>query len=325
MEIMGRKLVSFHSRISFIWILFLLPGLVSVSDSKTPVQLENHPFHSRLRVKIHQGIDVEWKPLSGGFQILFKGLSLSDLGAPFGQEQQWVEPFNQLKDERLSMLRVLNSQKGVKIIGKWKFKKGPKAPAYPKMNTFHFTDQEKQEFVLDFWVRKGPTWGQVLQKEAEKKRKKAFEAIEQRLQKRVQRRKASIERNNQIADTDKFCRQKLDEQSDVFIPFKSAHQRVDYSKIYPLTMPDSDYPYFQPDGGGKEGEYIRLALSLYRRGKYALAIRTIKFFYRDIKNSNNLLQMKFLHANTLMKLGHLKGLVKHLEKIINRARVFYLK
>ncbi len=278
--------------------------LTAASKEPLPVFLQTFDDHSRLSLRVNSGIDHQWKDLPGGFEITFKGISLSDLGAPFGLESQWVEKFRDLSDSRLSLLRFYDSDEGLRVVGRWKYPKGNNAPAVPQMEFFSYRVAETSQFVLDFWLKKGPTVAEVHQKQLADKRKRAYEEMERRLKSRIQRRTASLQENTALADASQFCKRPLSPEYDVFLPFRPAHATVDFSKIYPLTHPDSDYPYWQPTGPDKESQYLRLALELYERGQQGLAIRTIEFFAKDFPKSSHRGQMKFLHANALVKLGY---------------------
>jgi tetratricopeptide (TPR) repeat protein len=298
----------------------LQPGrAIGVLPPIAPVTLDTYESHSRLSVKVHGGVDIEWKDLSGGFEVTLKGLTLVDLGAPFGQEREWVRRYSNISDQRISFLKFFDSQDGVRFVGRWRFPEGDQAPADPRMNAFYFRDLSRNRYVIDFWWKPGPTIKEARQRAFDEKRKNAFREIEKNLKNRVQRRQASIARNAELADTEKFCKEPLTEDSDIFLPFKPAHPRFDLSEIYPLSMPDNDYPYFEPEGEAQDARYVRLALDLYRKGQFGLSNRTIEFFQRDVRDKALLPQMKFLQANIFMKLGYEDKAIPLLKELMHES------
>jgi tetratricopeptide (TPR) repeat protein len=107
----------------------------------------------------------------------------------------------------------------------------------------------------------------------------------------------------EAADLTKFCKDPLNETNDVFLPFQPVHQKVDFTRWFSATTPDTHFPYYEPTSKEKDAQYVRLALQFYRQGKFALAIRTLDFFAAEHPKSEYKTEMRFLRANALIKLG----------------------
>ena len=280
------------------------------------IQLQTFSSHSRLTFRVDDSVEADWKPTVQGFQVFFKGLNYSDFGAPFGHEEKWAAQSREIHDPRLSEVRFREVPGGLMVEGNWKFATGPQAPAEPKMETFNFRDRNPSRLVVDFWVKKGPTFAEVQALEKQRAREASAKKIQNEIKTRIQRRIASEKAKASLDVVDEFCRKPLSEEKDVFLPFLPVHEKVDFSKWISLTTPDAQFPYYEPSSKARDAQYVRLALNLYRKGDYALVIRTLDFLDSEYPASKYHQEMRFLRANTLLKLD----LNADAEHILERLR-----
>src|SRR4051794_1677851 len=98
------------------------PDTRAAEPESSSIQLLTLKTHSRLIFHIDEGVPAEWKDLSGGFELNLKGVGMTDLGAPFGAEEQWARTLGEsLRDSRIAQIRFQETGFGLKISGKWKF------------------------------------------------------------------------------------------------------------------------------------------------------------------------------------------------------------
>lgn len=292
-------------RYLLIFVMALAPAFAHGAPAWTDraISIQTFNTHSRLVFRVDSGVKAEWRSTAQGFELVFKELGLVDLGAPFGGEARWLTGLSDLRDARLGDLKVAETEAGVVVTGAWKFPTGPEAPFQPQMETFEFREKTPSRFVVDFWVKPGPTHAQVV---AERERAKKYtlrKKSEEKAKRQVQRRIATLKKELDAADTQKYCQEPVNTQNDIFVRFRAVHVPIDFGKWFSLTTPDSDYPYLEPKGDEKDAQYVRLALSLYRQGKPALAIRTIEFLDTEYPKSSYRNEMHFLRGNALVKLG----------------------
>src|SRR4051794_13240545 len=110
------------SRSSTIWIITLI-GLVWVNSlglsysaiAAQSIALRSFKTHSRLVFKVGEDIPAELKATKQGFEILFKGITIIDLGASLGEEARWKGQYEKLKDDRLNRLTIDDEPEGVRI------------------------------------------------------------------------------------------------------------------------------------------------------------------------------------------------------------------
>jgi|GEM_PF-765148 len=273
-----------------------------VSDGD-PIDLLSFKTHSRLRVRIDEGVGTSWKDVPGGFELLLKGLLLSDLGAPLGGEKDWGARFSKLSDPRLSGISLSETSAGVVIKGRWKFPKGDQAPAKPVMEHFDYRENAPARLVLDFWTKDSPTVAQQkkidLERARSEERKQAEANARARDERREQREAARREEENLV----KFCQAPLDEKSDVFLEFMPVQDSFELAKHIIQNRPEDDYDWVRPDDGEKDGAHLRLALRLHREKKHGLALRTIEFFEKDFPTSRYRREMQFLKSSAQLALG----------------------
>ncbi len=290
------------------------------NPASKPVRLETLKTHSRLSLKMDDSVSYEWKRLSDGFELELKGLSLADIGAPLGDEARWASQYAALRDPRLASIELSEDTAGVKIRGRWRFPVGAQELADPQMESFDYRDKLKGALVLDFWLKDGPTVAEVQAREAAEKKQavvvKARRAEKKRAERHIARAKARV-----IAeDVTQFCHQPLTEASHVFLRFHPVHERVEFKKWFSATTPDEKFLYYEPKSKSQEAQYVRLALKLYRSGNPALAIRTIEFFDQEYPKSTFRMEMIFLRANALLKLGHKEDAEARLRSLLKQAK-----
>lgn len=278
-------------------------GALAAEPSELAIRLETLATNSRLYFQVDEGVDIDWKNVPGGFEIFFKQLTLMDLGAPFGQEKAWVAQFSEIHDERLESLSIEEKTGGLKVTGRWKFTVGNNAPAHPEMERFDYRQKSPPGYVIDFWVKKGPTVSQALKKKKEAEREVAFKKSQAEATLRAEKRALAAKQKEQATDLGRFCREPLNESEELFLHFKPAHVPVDFSRWTSRTTPDKDYSYYVPKGSSREHQYVRLAVEFYSLARPGLAIRVIEFFNEEYPKSIFNDEIKFLKANSLVKLS----------------------
>jgi tetratricopeptide (TPR) repeat protein len=293
------------------------------------VKVQSFPTHSRVIFSLDPSVETQLKPTSKGFEVLFKGISLSDLGAPLGEEAAWENQFTRTGDSRIASLHFSEVTDGVKVVGTWKFPEGKNALVNPKMETFDFRQSMTQNpsvgrnaYVVDFWLQKGAMT--LSQYKAHQKAEAQAEQVrknEDYKRSRAERRIASEKRKANIEDTTRFCAEPLSEKKDIFLQLYPVHQKVDFKRWFPTNTADEKLKYEEPEAQdkSKEASYVRLALDLYKEGKVALVLKTLDFFSAEHPNSQYRLRMKFLRANAMLKLGMAKDGETLLGDIMNEA------
>src|SRR3954466_540639 len=90
----------------------LIAALVAVSGAfalagstgSEAVRLQTFSAHSRLSLRIDEGVAAKFSSTSQGFELFLAGATLLDLGAPLGEETRWKQQFTSLKDQRVSRI-----------------------------------------------------------------------------------------------------------------------------------------------------------------------------------------------------------------------------
>jgi tetratricopeptide (TPR) repeat protein len=272
------------------------------------IQIQSFKTHSRVLFSVDETVETHLKSDAKGFEIFFKGISLSDLGAPLGEEASWGNQFGEVADSRLKTMKFSEVAGGVKVQGSWKYPMGKSALVNAQMDTFEYRQGTPPHYVLDFWLKQGGLTRSEFDNKQQAKEalaRKQREDEEKKL--RAERRIASEKRLADVEDTTRFCREPLNEKKDIFLQFLPVHPPVDFKKYFPSTTADnaSGYDYKEPEAQGTSADvkYVRLALDLYRQGKFALVLKTLDFFEQEQLKSDYRLEMKFLRANAMVKLA----------------------
>lgn len=281
-------------------------GSVSAAEhSQARTQAQTHALklltfktHSRLMVRVDEGVEVSSKNLPGGFSLFLKGIQISDLGMSEGSSQ--TVP----KDLLVESLQVIQKESGVEISGKWKFPTGKATLARPEMETFQYRDLTPPQYVLDFWIKKGPTLAEFTAASRRVHLAKLEKKAQDSERNQATRSLASVQRHALLSDSERFCELPLDESRDSFIEFYPLHQKVDFSSWFPASTPDATFEYISPEGDSEEFRSIRLALKFYREAQLGLVIRSIDFYEKGKPQPLYRNQMKFLRANAMFKLGY---------------------
>ena len=296
---------------------------VSVARADAGVKIQTFKTHSRLIVGIDETVSTQRKTTGKGFELLVKGIGLSDLGAPLGEEEKWQAQFKDVADPRITQLKFTETRDGLKIEGQWKFPSGQDAPANPQMETFEFRQSSPPQYVLDLWQKKGPTVAMVQQARTRAQKDAVEKTAQLQARMRTERRLASDKARTESEDLTRFCRQPLSESTDVFLPFQPVHEKISFQRWLPVTTPDDEpghpYTYYQSKENvdAKDEQYVHLALDLYRQGKPALVLRTLDFFDTEQPHSSRRFEMRFLRANSMIKLG----LNEEAERILKKLMV----
>lgn len=298
----------------WLFLILILEYTAIGAGPQDAIELHTFKTHSRLSFKVDEGVEAVYRELPSGFEVFFKGAAIADFGAPLGNETAWIQKQQALKDEHLAHLKIEEHPQGVKILGKWKFATGEKAPANPVMEKFDYRDKKTGSYVVDFWPKNGPTLTESRALKLKKDREAALKKAEADAKKRQDRRVAAQKKIEEAEDVLKFCKLPLAEQKDVFLAFQPAHDPVKFGRWIATTTPDSNYNYPEVEGKEKDAQYMRLALELYRQGNLALALKTADFFDAEVKQSPYRAQMAFMRANALIKLSH----KDEAEKVLNR-------
>ncbi len=266
--------------------------------------LQTFKTYSRLTLNIDGSISSRWKKTSRGFEILLPGSSLIDLGVSPEDSKYLKKQMSDLKDLRIAKLRLAEDSAGVRIIGTWKFPGGKQTLAQPVMDTFDFMEKTPPRLVIDLWVRPGLTLTDDLSQKEKHRLDTALKKMQEDEKARANSQLAIAGRNAEIHDLERYCHQPLSEKDDFFLRFHPVHPKFDLSKWLPQVTADSSFDYFQPEGKSREDQYVRLARKLYLAGNFALAIRTLGFLESEYPRSQFLVEMRFMKANALIKLGH---------------------
>ncbi|OFZ21055.1 MAG: hypothetical protein A2X94_06915 [Bdellovibrionales bacterium GWB1_55_8] len=284
----------------------LLPlgaALAAPYASAEALRIQTFKTHGRLALSVDESVPVEWKNGSRGFEILLKGIALTDLGVPSGQQEEWKANFRAAADPRLAGLSFEETASGVLIRGQWKYPIGRNAPAVPAMETFEYREKAPR-YVVDFWWKSGPTVSEVESARARVKKAQAESKARMESKQRADRRLAS-QKTRQEAESavQGFCAEPLKDSTDVFLSFLPFHEKIDFGRWFSAKVPDENYSYFIPEAKTRDAQYVRLALELYKQGKPALTVRTLEFFEREHPGSEFRYEMRLLKASALVKLG----------------------
>lgn len=287
-------------------------------------RLQTFKTHSRMVLGVDDGVPVEWKNGKEQFEIILKGLNLGDLGAPLGEEKAWIQQqqqnFQKTKDPRVAFIQFQEVPSGVKISGRWKFPQGKLALANPVMEYFDYRDKENPQYVIDFWLKKGPTLAEAqVQRLLEKRKSVSLKAVTHARQ-QVDRRLASEKLKSEMDEVTQFCREPLDDKTDIFLQFHPARTPVDFKRWFSSRAPDEHYAYFVPTGKSKDAQYIRLIHNLYRQGNWALALRTMDFLNQEFPDHNSRNDMLLLKASVYVKLGMLSEAEVILRQLMIEAK-----
>jgi TolA-binding protein len=297
----------------------LFPFVKGISSTDL-VQLETNRTHSRLKFILDPGVEVEVKNTSSAVEVLFKDISLLDLGVfRSGRTQDGSSIALALADERLGKVELIEDEDGVRLSGAWKFPKGNAELAFPEMEYFEFWNKKEPAFVLDFWHKQGPTMADY---QAQKKREESKKTHTDHQQEKkdasllAQRQIARQKNRAELDDLSHYCKETLSPKRDLFLHFRPFHDEVNFERWLSSQGADRDYPYLEPQGESKEAQYVRLAVNLYRQGKNALVLRTVGFLKSDFPESIYLAEMRFLQANSYIKLNRREEAEKIFQEIM---------
>lgn len=266
-----------------------------------PIELQTFKTHSRMTLRLDEGIAPKVTQNAQGFEVLLPGVSPLDLGMGIGSDPGVVQA---LKDHRLSGVSIEDlGAEGVRLKGRWRFPEGERALAKPEMNVFDYRQKSPGRWIMDFWVKPGPTLAEDRVNRARAAKAAEVERLESKVKQRNRRFLASEEKRKEAGTADLFCDVPLTFESDIVLPFRPVGASIDFSRWFSAVKADENYPYLEPKGDDREAEHVKLALSLYRESKPGLAIRTIEFFEKDFPNSIYKVEMQFLRANALLMLG----------------------
>ncbi len=313
-----------HLAFGFLIMTGCLISLLSFAGTQDGVSIHTLRSHSRIVFQVDQNVPATLKKSSTGFELFFKGIALSDLGAPQGKEEDWKASFKALpqmkNDPRISDLKFFENNDGVTVKGVWKFPMGTETLATPIMEVFDYREKNLPHFVLDYWVKPGPTKVSVEFSQRQKAREEALHQAEKDAQKKAVLRQEAVRLKAEAEDVLRYCKLPLSDEADIFLPFHPVHEKVEFTRWISLTTPDEHFPYYEPKSKDREAQHVRLALNLYRKGNPALAIRTLDFFDDEFKGSNYRHEMSFLRANSLIKLGYPEESYKLLSRLTGDAK-----
>ncbi|MEN9723484.1 MAG: hypothetical protein RJB38_1470, partial [Pseudomonadota bacterium] len=332
---MSRKLVRTVVQISAAaWALSALASGLFLSCAQADtisdfISIQNFKLHGRVSFKVDSSVEVEQLKADAqkkgkatdGFRLLFKGITLSDLGAPFGAEKEWTQRVEALssRESRLAGLTLLEQADGVVVVGKWRFPGGAARLADPRMETFHYRHAEASRYVVDFWLKPGPTVAAAQAAQERKLRQERLAAAERRLKSRRDRRIANEKDRGELDDNLRFCREPWGEQREVFLPYKPLRVDFDFSKVLPQKTADQHHDYFKPEGESEEAQLFRLALKLYRGKKFALSLKTLEFLESRVHSSAIRVESLFLKANALAALEFKEPALAQLKAVTSLA------
>ncbi len=289
------------------------------------IRLQSFKTHGRVSLRVDPSVEVQALSApepSQGFVLLLKGLVLSDLGAPFGAEQQWAREVEAVavRESRLSKLTLTEREDGVVVSGKWKFAPGSAAPADPKMETFHYRKTDTSDYVIDFWPKPGPTVGEVKAAAERKARDARLAAARKKMKGRQERRIANEKLRAELDDNLRFCREPWNEKREIFLPFRPLQTEFDFSKVLPAKSADKNHEYLKAAGESEEASLFRLAVKLHRSGKPALVLKTLDFLESRASQPEIKIEARFLKANALIELGYDEPAMAQLKLVLTEGR-----
>ncbi|MFZ9596410.1 MAG: tetratricopeptide repeat protein [Bdellovibrionia bacterium] len=268
--------------------------------------LKTFKTHSRLVVRVDPSVPVSLKTHAQGFEILLKGLTLLDF-VPSAESHELSgsarESLQGLHDLRLQKLDLKEGDEGIRVLGRWSFPKGKQALATPQMETFEFWEKKPQAYVLDFWLKEGPTLREIEALNRKKTEVAQRKALSEVREKTKARRLATLKWENDFLNPMKACDIPMSDESDIFLKFNTIHQPVDFGQWFTYPTPDINFSYFRPTQKARDAQYVRLALNLYKEGKWGLVVRVLDFLGQEFPHSEYAKEMKFLRANAYIKLG----------------------
>jgi tetratricopeptide (TPR) repeat protein len=264
--------------------------------ASSSLQVETFKTHSRLSISLDPSVDTQWKETPAGFSLLLKGLRLQDL-------YLGATDLESLHDSRIKEVKAVETDAGIRIDGKWNFPTGANAIAHPKMERFTYREKNPARFIVDFWPKGGPTVAEVKRETAAKAKQASIAKAEAAAKKRKARRIAAEQAVAIESDVARFCKEPLREGVDLFLEFIPEHEPPSLAAFLPTGQPDEGYPFIPPKTGAPDAKYVRLALDLYGKHDYALAARTVDFLIKEQPKSINRVDMEFLKANALLRLG----------------------
>jgi tetratricopeptide (TPR) repeat protein len=271
----------------------------AVADSARPassLQIETFKTHSRLAISLDPSVEAEWKETPGGFSLLLHGVTLQDL-------YLGTVDLASLHDARIESVAAVETDAGIRIDGKWNFAKGENAPANPTMERFTYREKEPARYVVDFWPKGGVSLAEIKRAANDKAKKESIAKADADAKKRRDRRIAAEQAMAIESDVARFCKEPLREGVDLFLEFIPEHEAPNLAEYLPTGQPDEGYPFLQPKAGAPDEKYVRLALDLYAKHDYALAARTVDFLLKEQPTSIHHVDMEFLKANALSRLG----------------------
>jgi tetratricopeptide (TPR) repeat protein len=295
---LGAKKAFFLLRASLIGTIALaLSSLGAIADL---LSLKTFQSYSRIVLAVDPTIPAELESSATGFKVRFKGVSLLELGLSKNAS------YFGIKDPRVKQLEIKEVGRNVEVTGKWAFPTGNERLARPEMEVFQYRSQNPFALHLDLWVKRGPTALEVEQKQRETARQLAEAAAKADAEKRAARRLASERFTAAVEDLSRFCRLPLNEANEVFLPLLPVHSKFPFQRYFSTTTPDTHFVYYEPQIASRDAQYVRLALKLYRDGNFGLTLKTLDFLDKEFPQSPFRLEMRFLRANALIKLG-IKG------------------
>ena len=105
-------------------------------------------------------------------------------------------------------------------------------------------------------------------------------------------------------------------ENNIFLRLNAIHEKVDFSRWISATTPDAHFDYYRTMKKTRDAKYVRLALDLYKRGSWGLVVRTLDFLDKEYPHSAYFKEMRFLRANTYLRLGLDRQATDILNKIV---------
>lgn len=275
------------STLFLFWVHSVAAGIVDVETLRNL---------SRISLKIDPSIQVEFTKVSPKeFTLQFIGLTVSELGS---KDSDLLD----LKDKRLKSLQWINSEKGALLKGEWNFPVGKEELLNPEMETYLYKNQKDEKVIFDFWLKTGPTKLETSQKKVAQSKVERNLKAEKLVKERLALLQKQEKENEQLNNIGYFCEESLKEGVDLFLPYYPLYERYKLEDKFKLKAPDAEYPYLEPNALTDDAKYYNLALSLYRKEKFALALKAIEFHEKEIKKSDFKKDLEFLKANLYLKL-----------------------
>lgn len=284
----------------------------NASNAEAGAQFKSFQTHSHVVVSVDPEVTYSVEPVRVNGKLTGLKLILDNVREDLGD----LSGINDLRTDKVMVVKQ-PSTGGKRVV--YHFMLTEKARS-AGIEYFDFRNKAPAEITLDYWMKAGAAPAAAAAKPAAKApvakaaTKKALPASAQ-------------------VSTFPGCGQPLVQSADGYINFKANHRDFNYGEFFSLATPDAEYAYSKasPEKNerlgdkAKETAHYRLAVKLYKEGKYALVLRTMEFFHAKYPSSEFNNELRFLKANTLIQLSAALKTDRYLEQGLELLRQVILE